>query len=78
MKAAITLLAMGTLAVGMVTLATAVTSGPAEAKSCTELKKLCWTMRDDKSDCTRPFQRCLKSGKFITPRGRVFKATSRK
>ncbi len=47
----------------------------AEAKSCSELRSLCWTMRSDKSDCTGPYQRCLKSGTFITPLGRVFKAT---
>lgn len=47
----------------------------AEARSCSELRSLCWTMRDDKSDCTRPYQRCLKTGTFITPLGRVFKAT---
>ena len=48
---------------------------PASAKSCSELRSLCWTMRDDKSDCTRPYQRCLTTGTFITPLGRVFKAT---
>ena len=47
----------------------------AEAKSCAELRALCWTMRDDKSDCTRPYQRCLQTGVFVTPLGRVFKAT---
>ena len=47
---------------------------PAAAKSCEELRALCWTMRDDKSDCTRPYQRCMKTGTFITPLGRVFKA----
>jgi hypothetical protein len=46
-----------------------------EAKSCSELRSLCWTMRSDKSDCTGPYQRCLKTGTFITPLGRVFKAT---
>ena len=50
-------------------------NGQAEAKSCQELRALCWTMRDDKSDCTGPYQRCLKTGTFITPLGRVFKAT---
>lgn len=50
---------------------------PAEAKSCSELRGLCWTMRSDKSDCTIPYQRCLKTGTFITPLGRVFKATIR-
>ncbi len=49
----------------------------ASAKSCTELRSLCWTMRSDKSDCTLPYQRCLKTGPFITPLGRVFKATSK-
>lgn len=51
--------------------------GAASAKSCTELRSLCWTMRSDKSDCTKPYQRCLQTGTFITPLGRVFKATSR-
>jgi hypothetical protein len=50
-------------------------STPAAAKSCSELRSLCWTMRDDKSDCTKPYQRCLVTGTFITPLGRVFKAT---
>lgn len=50
-------------------------SVPAAAKSCKELRALCYTMRDDKSDCTRPYQRCLETGTFITPLGRVFKAT---
>ena len=50
-------------------------SAPAEAKTCKELRALCWTMRDDKSDCTKPYERCLKTGTFITPLGRVFKAT---
>lgn len=49
----------------------------AHARSCADLRALCWTMRDDKSDCTRPYQRCLKTGVFVTPLGRVFKATSR-
>ena len=53
----------------------AITSMIAEAKSCSELRVLCWTMRDDKSDCTKPFQRCLQTGTFVTPLGRVFKAT---
>lgn len=50
---------------------------PAAARSCADLRALCWTMRTDKSDCTRPYQRCLKTGVFVTPLGRVFKATSR-
>jgi hypothetical protein len=52
-----------------------VTFDTAEARTCLELRSLCWTMRDDKSDCARPYQRCLKTGVFITPLGRVFKAT---
>ncbi len=48
---------------------------PAAAKSCSELRSLCHTMRDDKNDCTKPYQRCLVTGTFITPLGRVFKAT---
>ena len=51
------------------------TSIPAAAKTCKELRALCYTMRDDKSDCTKPYQRCLETGTFITPLGRVFKAT---
>ena len=51
--------------------------GPAEAKSCSELRSLCWTMRTDKSDCAGPYQRCLKTGVFVTPLGRRFVATSR-
>ncbi len=51
------------------------TSPAAEARSCSELRALCWTMRSDKSDCTKPYQRCLSTGTFITPMGRVFKAT---
>jgi hypothetical protein len=47
----------------------------AQAKTCKELRALCHTMRDDKNDCTRPYQRCLETGVFITPLGRVFKAT---
>jgi hypothetical protein len=52
-------------------------AGSASAKSCSELRALCWTMRADRNDCTRPYQRCLQTGKFITPLGRVFKATRR-
>ena len=48
---------------------------PAEARTCKQLRALCYTMRDDKSDCTRPYERCLKTGTFITPLGRVFQAT---
>jgi hypothetical protein len=50
-------------------------AAPAAAKSCSELRSLCWTMRDDKNDCAKPYQRCLVTGTFITPLGRVFKAT---
>ena len=50
-------------------------TAPALAKSCSELRSLCWTMRSDKSDCTKPYQRCLSTGVFVTPLGRVFKAT---
>jgi hypothetical protein len=55
--------------------ALALSLGPAAAKSCQELRALCWTMRSDKSDCTRPYRRCLETGTFITPLGRVFQAT---
>jgi uncharacterized membrane protein len=53
----------------------AASSTGAEAKSCSELRSLCYTMRDNKNDCTKPYQRCLSTGTFITPLGRVFKAT---
>jgi hypothetical protein len=66
-RVALTLAALG--------LALAAQSTPADAKSCSELRSLCWTMRDDKNDCTKPYQRCLVTGTFITPLGRVFKAT---
>ena len=49
----------------------------AHARSCADLRALCWTMRSDKSDCAGPYQRCLRTGVFITPLGRVFKATTR-
>ena len=50
-------------------------SGSASAKTCSQLQQLCWTMRSDSNDCTKPYQRCLKTGTFITPLGRVFQAT---
>lgn len=65
------------VAIGLAVGASAALASVAEAKSCAQLRALCWTMRDDKSDCTRPYQKCLKTGIFITPLGRVFKATSR-
>jgi hypothetical protein len=52
-----------------------ISAGTASAKTCYELQQLCWTMRSDKSDCTKPYQRCLSTGTFVTPLGRVFKAT---
>ena len=55
--------------------ALSIESAPAAAKTCKELRALCYTMRDDKSDCTKPYERCLQTGTFITPLGRVFKAT---
>jgi hypothetical protein len=63
--------------VGLAALALLATIQTASARSCGDLRVLCWTMRTDKSDCTGPYQRCLKTGVFITPLGRVFKATSR-
>jgi hypothetical protein len=62
------------IAAGAVSLL-ALTSTAASAKSCVELRSLCYTMRDNKNDCTKPYQRCLSTGTFITPLGRVFKAT---
>jgi hypothetical protein len=53
----------------------AASSTGASAKSCVELRSLCYTMRDNKNDCTKPYQRCLSTGTFVTPLGRVFKAT---
>lgn len=64
-------------AVLALTTLTFVTSTAAEAKSCTELRSLCWTMRSDKNDCSAPYRRCQQTGTFITPLGRVFKATSK-
>jgi hypothetical protein len=66
-------LALTTLA----TVATLATVEAASARSCSELQSLCWTMRSNKNDCSAPYQRCLKTGVFVTPLGRVFKATSR-
>jgi hypothetical protein len=73
-KSAAKLVAMVAVVAGSLPLL-AVSSTGASAKSCSELRSLCWTMRSDKSDCTRPYQRCLSTGTFITPLGRVFKAT---
>ncbi len=66
---------LGLLAVTTIAAALALPATPAAAKSCKELQALCWTMRDDKNDCSKPYQRCLVTGTFITPLGRVFKAT---
>jgi hypothetical protein len=66
---------LGLLAVSTIGGALALSAVPAAARSCKELQSLCWTMRDDKSDCTKPYQRCLVTGTFVTPLGRVFKAT---
>ncbi len=66
---------MGLLALTAIGGTLALSVVPAAAKSCSELRSLCWTMRDDKTDCTKPYQRCLVTGTFITPLGRVFKAT---
>jgi hypothetical protein len=65
----------GALAIAVIGASLAWQAAPAAAKSCSELRSLCWTMRDDKNDCTKPYQRCLVTGTFITPLGRVFKAT---
>ena len=62
---------------GVVAAVSATAPQSAEARSCSELRSLCWTMRTDKSDCARPYQRCLQTGVFITPLGRRFVATSR-
>ncbi|MBS0244835.1 MAG: hypothetical protein JSS20_21910 [Proteobacteria bacterium] len=68
--------AFAALALTIIAMSTA--APVAEAKSCTQLRALCWTMRDDKSDCAGPYRRCLATGKFITPLGRVFIATERR
>ena len=60
-------------AIGIAALVTM--SGSASARTCYQLQQLCWTMRSDKSDCTKPYQRCLKTGTLVTPLGRVFQAT---
>ena len=60
--------------VGVISLASVET---AHARSCADLRALCWTMRSDRSDCTGPYQRCLRTGVFITPLGRVFRAMTR-
>jgi len=52
-----------------------ISADEASARTCEQLRTLCHGMRDDKSDCTKPYQRCLKTGVFVTPLGRVFKAT---
>ena len=65
----------GTLALGALAALASSTATPVAAKSCSELRSLCHTMRDDRNDCTKPYQRCLVTGTFITPLGRVFKAT---
>ncbi len=64
-------------ATAMSIVALTVMSEPAAARSCSDLRALCWTMRTDKSDCTGPYQRCLRTGVFITPLGRRFVATTR-
>ena len=65
----------GALTLAALGMAVTAQSMPATAKSCSELRSLCYTMRDDKNDCAKPYQRCLVTGTFITPLGRVFKAT---
>ena len=54
-----------------------VPDGPADARTCTQIRALCWTMRANDADCTIPYRRCLKTGIFITPLGRRFKATTK-
>ena len=63
MIALTTIIALGTL------------STVASARTCEQLRSLCYTMRDDKNDCAGPYRRCLKTGVFITPLGRRFQAT---
>ena len=50
---------------------------PAEARSCKQLRALCWTMRANDNDCAKPYLQCRKTGTFVTPLGRRFKATTR-
>lgn len=47
------------------------------ARACADLRSLCYTNRADKSDCAMPYQQRQKTGVFITPLGRKFKATFR-
>lgn len=68
-------LAVLAVAVGVTSLAASTV--PAAARSCADLRALCWTMRTDKSDCAMPYRRCLQTGVFITPLGRRFIATTR-
>ena len=68
---------MKTFRILAIAVATVSAATAAHARSCEQLRSLCYTMRDDKSDCTKPYERCLKTGVFITPLGRVFKATPR-
>ncbi len=49
----------------------------AEAATCKQLRALCYEMRANDNDCTKPYQRCLKTGTFVTPMGRRFKASTR-
>ncbi len=60
---------------GLAVLAMLVTT--AEARTCKQLRALCWTMRANDSDCAKPYLQCLKTGTFVTPLGRRFKATTR-
>lgn len=72
-----TRLAFAALVVTVGAVSLAAFSAPAAARSCADLRALCWTMRTDKSDCTMPYRRFLQTGVFITPLGRRFVATSR-
>jgi hypothetical protein len=58
-------------------LVAAVLAAPAEARTCKQIRALCFEMRANDNDCTMPYRRCLKTGVFITPLGRRFVATPR-
>ena len=65
----------GLLSAGVIAVCAVASAGAAQARTCEQLRTLCHGMRDDKRDCIKPYQRCLKTGVFVTPLGRVFKAT---
>jgi cytochrome c1 len=65
----------GMVGAAVVAVCAVASAGAAQARTCEQLRTLCHGMRDDKRDCIKPYQGCLKTGVFVTPLGRVFKAT---